>query len=148
MQIFTNVYKKHFRDLNNVIMTRGDPGFFEGRWTWARRRRTCEHPLCAQHIKGANPVELGVWGGVEPPAGSRGGAPEDFCKVALWRRNLRAPQSPILALKHFARVVYEVPWINSRTEITVCPSSSNCRDSISGPQNFACVTFDVSVLET
>ena len=57
--------------------------------TWVRRRRTCEHPLCAQRIKGASPVEL------------------YFCKVALRRRNLRASQSPFLALKHFARVVYQ-----------------------------------------
>ena len=75
--------------------------------TWVRRRHTCEHPLCAQRIKGANPVELGVWEyggrgeGCEPPPGSRSGAPEDFCKVALRRRNLRAPQSPFLDLKHF-----------------------------------------------
>ena len=44
-------------------------------------------------------------GGLSPPAGSRGGALEIFCKVALRRRNLRAPQSLFLALKNFARVV-------------------------------------------
>ena len=60
--------------------------------TWVRRMRTCEHPLCAQLLKGANPVELEV-----------------SSKVALRRRNLRAHQSPFLALKHFARVVDEVP---------------------------------------
>ena len=64
-----------------------------------RRRRTCEHPLCAQRIKGASPMELGGLGSVvSPQAGSRGGAPESFCKVALRRRNLRAPQSPFLNL--------------------------------------------------
>ena len=33
---------------------------------------------------------------VSPPAGSRGGGPEKFGKLAVWRRNLRAPETDFL----------------------------------------------------
>ena len=35
-------------------------------------------------------------GGLSPPAGSRGGAPEKFGKLAVWRRNLRSPETDFL----------------------------------------------------
>ena len=102
----------------------------------------------APQFQGASPV--GVWGRVVSPAppppqwGPGAEPPENFCKVALRKGNLRASQSPFLALKHFARVVYQFSDRNN----WVRPSSSNCRDSIFGPQNFACVAFEVSVSET
>ena len=35
-------------------------------------------------------------GGVGPPAASRGGAPENVGKLAVWIRNLRAPETDFL----------------------------------------------------
>ena len=64
-----------------------DPGFFEG-----GDLGTAEAHLRAQWNWGRGP-------GAEPW--------NFFFKVALRRRNLRTPQSPFLALKHFARVFYQ-----------------------------------------
>ena len=48
--------------------------------------------------KGCSPNGIGslVGGGVIPPARSRGVAPENFRKLAVWRRNLRAPETDFL----------------------------------------------------
>ena len=46
--------------------------------------------------KGCSPNGTGSLGGVIPPARSRGVAPENFGKLAVWRRNLRAPETDFL----------------------------------------------------